>query len=465
MYTGRDRLRPALMTDLYQLTMVAGYVLNRREDLATFELFIRSLPARRSYFVAAGLEQVAEYLIHLRFDDKEVEFLRGLPVFSHLPDDFFDYLSGFRFEGDVWGVPEGTIVFPNEPLLQVRAPLPQAQLVETFLLSVIHFQTLIATKASRVVQAAAGRGVIDFGTRRAHGPEAGVLAARASFIGGCMGTSNVLSAKNFGIPVYGTTAHSWILAFDSEPEAFQRYHAVFPDATVLLVDTYDTMQGLRNSLPFGTKLKGVRLDSGDLLVLSREARRMLDQAGLGETRLLASGDLDEYKVHALVQAGAPIDLFGVGTEMVTSRDEPALGAVYKLVEREDVRHGIVYISKFSEDKETYPGRKQVWRYTDGQGAYVGDEIALAEEEPARPCSSLLIPILERGELRYPFPPLGDIREHGLRERSRLPVRYQRLESADRYPVAWSSALEQRFAAMRSDAQGKSRSTLPEIECL
>ncbi len=447
MYTGKGPFRPALMTDLYQLTMVAGYYLNRREAEATFELFIRSLPANRSYFVAAGLEQAVEFLLHLRFDEESVDFLRRLPVLAHLPDDFFAYLLRFRFEGDVWGVPEGTLVFPNEPILQIRAPLPQAQLVETFLLSLIHFQTLVATKASRVVQAAGGRGVIDFGTRRAHGPEAGVLAARAAFIGGCIGTSNVCAAKDFGIPVYGTAAHSWTLAFDSEKEAFERYHEAFPDSTVLLVDTYDTMQGLRNALSLGRKLKGVRLDSGDLLALSREARRVLDEAGLRETRILASGDLNEYKVKDLLQASAPIDLFGVGTEMVTSKDHPALAAVYKLVERQGPDK-VLHRAKFSEDKETYPGRKQVWRSTDDEGAYVGDEIRMAEEEPARSSTGLLMPVLERGELRYRFPSLGAVRERAREALERLPPCYRKLESADTYPVAWSDELKRRFAELR-----------------
>jgi nicotinate phosphoribosyltransferase len=448
MYTGRDRPKPALMTDLYQLTMVAGYHVNHQDAEGTFELFIRSLPPNRSYFVAAGLEQAVEYLLHLRFEDEEVEFLRGLRVFEQIPDDFFSYLARFRFEGDVWGVPEGALVFPNEPILQVRAPLPQAQLVETFLLSVIHFQTLVATKASRVAQAACGRGVIDFGTRRAHGPEAGVLAARASFIGGCVGTSNVVAAKDFGIPVYGTAAHSWTLAFDSEQEAFERYHAAFPDSTVLLIDTFDTIQGLRNALPFGKKLKGVRLDSGDLLGLSREVRRILDEAGLRETRILASGDLNEYKVQALVQASAPIDVFGVGTEMVTSKDQPALGAVYKLVEREGATEGL-HCAKFSEDKETYPGRKQVWRSMDGQGAYVGDEICMAEEERSGPSTCLLVPIVERGKLTYRFPALGEVRQRAQEELAKLPAHYWRLESPDTYPVGWSAKLERRFSEMKS----------------
>ena len=450
MYTGRDRLRPALMTDFYQLTMVAGYYVNRQVAEATFELFIRSLPPNRSYLVAAGLEQAVEFLLHVEFDEESIEFLRHLPVLAHLPDDFFEYLSRFRFEGDLWGVPEGTLVFPNEPILQIRAPLPQAQLVETFLLSLIHFQTLVATKASRVVQAAGGRGVIDFGTRRAHGPEAGVLAARASFIGGCIGTSNVHAAREFGIPVYGTAAHSWTLAFDSEREAFEKYYAAFPDSTVLLLDTFDTMQGLRNALPLGKRLKGVRLDSGDLLALSREVRRVLDEKGLGETRILASGDLNEYKVQDLLQASAPIDLFGVGTEMVTSKDQPALAAVYKLVERQAPGR-VVHRAKFSEDKETYPGRKQVWRSTDDRGAYVGDEITLAEERPSRAAVHLLVPVLERGKLRYRFPPLRAVREHALEELKRLSPAHRRLVSADVYPVAWSGELRRRFEEMRKES--------------
>jgi nicotinate phosphoribosyltransferase len=328
-------------------------------------------------------------------------------------------------------------------------------LVETVLLSLIHFQTLVATKASRVVQAAEGRGVIDFGTRRAHGPEAGVLAARAAFIGGCIGTSNVCAAKDFGIPAYGTAAHSWTLAFDSEREAFERYHAVFPESTVLLVDTYDTMQGLQNALPIGTKLKGVRLDSGDLLALSREARSVLDEAGLGETRIVASGDLNEYKVRDLLRAGAPIDLFGVGTEMVTSKDHPALAAVYKLVERQGPNE-VVYRAKFSEHKETYPGRKQVWRSTNDEGDYVGDEITMAEERPTRSSSPLLVPVLERGELTYRVPPLGAVREGAQKGLRRLPQGYRELESANTFPVAWSDGLKSRFAEMRKESVGLTR---------
>ncbi len=449
MYTGLDRVRPALMTDLYQLTMVAGYYMNRKHEEATFELFIRSLPAGRSYLVAAGLEQAVEYLLHLRFDEESLEFLRGLPALAHLPDDFFHYLSRLRFEGDLWAVPEGTVVFPNEPILQVRAPLPQAQLVETFLLSLIHFQTLVATKASRVVQAARGRGVIDFGSRRAHGPEAGVLAARGAYIGGCIGTSNVRAAKDFGIPAYGTAAHSWTLAFDSEREAFERYHAVFPDSTVLLVDTYDTLQGVRNARQIGTKLMGVRLDSGDLLDLSQKARKVLDEAGLGGAKILVSGDLNEYRVRDLVDASAPIDLFGVGTEMVTSKDHPTLSAVYKLVEREGPAK-VVSLAKLSEGKETYPGRKQIWRSVDEEGAFVGDEISLAEERRSHNSRGLVTKILKRGELEYRFPSLGSVREFAQESLERLPPQYCRLESAQTYPVVCSDGLERRLAETRKE---------------
>ena len=455
MYTGKDIFRPALMTDLYQLTMAAGYCLNGRDREATFELFIRSLPGNRSYLVAAGLEQAVEYLLHLRFQRDEIEWLRNLPVFREISREFFASLEEFRFSGDVWAVPEGTPVFANEPILQVRAPLMQAQILETFLLSVIHFQTLIATKSSRVVQAAGQKAVVDFGTRRAHGPEAGVLAARASYIGGCTGTSNVWAAKTFHIPAVGTAAHSWTLAFDSEQEAFEQYHALFPDSTVLLIDTFDTIQGARNALAIGKELKGVRLDSGDLLLLSREVRRILDEAGLYETRILASGDLNEYKIHTLLQAGAPIDLFGVGTEMVTSKDLPSLGAVYKLVEMEDGEK-TVFCAKFSEGKATYPGKKQIWRILDDEGGYLFDEIGTPDEKPCNAAFPLLIQIVERGEAKYRFPPLQKVRDYALAEMERLSPRLRQTESREAYPVRWASTLEDRFERLKRETAAVNR---------
>ncbi len=443
----RDGCRPALMTDLYQLTMTAGYVLNGRTEETTFELFVRDLPTCRSYLVAAGLEQAVAYLTELRFEPEDVDYLRTLPPFRSIPETFFRYLETFRFEGDVWGVREGTPVFANEPILQVRAPLPQAQMVETFLLNTIHFQTLIATKASRVVEAAEGAEVVDFGTRRAHGPEAAVLAARACYIGGCVGTSNVCAGRRFGIPVYGTAAHSWTLAFDSEQEAFERYHAVFPDASILLIDTYDARQGARNAARLGKDLKGVRLDSGDLARLSVEVRRILDEAGLSEARIVASGDLNEYKIRKLVQAGAPIDLFGVGTEMVTSRDEPALGAVYKMVER---RRGetTILCAKFSEGKETYPGRKQVWRILDAEGRCLRDEVRLHDEEPPEGGVSLMRRVLRAGEVVERLPSLEEIRTYAGEQRARLPAACRRLDRPERYPVVFSRPLRRRLEELR-----------------
>jgi nicotinate phosphoribosyltransferase len=451
MFSGRDRLKPALMTDLYQLTMAAGYRLSGMDAEATFELFIRSLPENRSFLVAAGLEQAVEYLLGLAFDDDDLEWLRSLPVFRHVDEAYFRYLREFRFTGDVWAVPEGTPVFANEPLLQVRAPLPQAQVLETFLLSVLHFQTLVASKASRVVLAAGGRGVVDFGTRRAHGPEAGVLAARAAYIAGCEGTSNLWAARAFGIPAVGTAAHSWTQAFATEQEAFQRYSELFPDSTVLLIDTYDTIRGARNAARIGRGLQGVRIDSGDLLAQSRAVRELLDEEGLTETRIIVSGDLNEYRIRDLLEKQAPVDAFGVGTEMVTSMDQPALGAVYKLVERTQGDRK-VYCVKLSRDKQTYPGRKQVWRFTDGEGTYLRDEIGDPGERPdaSPPPQPLLVPVVERGRLVYEFPLLGEVRRSAFRKRSRLPAPCLRLEAGDPYPVEWSGTLKDRMNRLKAE---------------
>jgi nicotinate phosphoribosyltransferase len=454
MFSGTEVLKPALMTDLYQLTMAAGYRLSGLHEEATFELFIRSMPENRSYLVASGLEQAVEYILGLAFDEGEVAWLRSLPPFQSLDDGFFRYLLEFRFSGDVWAVPEGTPVFDNEPLLQVRAPFPEAQLLETFLLSVFHVQTLVASKASRVVQAAGGRSVLDFGTRRAHGPEAGVLAARAAYIGGCEGTSNLYAARAFGIPPVGTAAHSWTQAFASELEAFRRYNALFPESTVLLIDTYDTIQGASHAVRIGPGLKGVRIDSGDLLSQSRAVRKILDDAGLAETHIVVSGDLNEYKIRDLVEKGAPVDAFGVGTEMVTSRDQPALGMVYKLVEKQR-GSGSEDCIKLSKEKETYPGRKQVWRLLDEQGNFLGDEIGLPGEPPSSPPAAvpLLAPVVTRGRRVGDFPDLEAVRRYAREQCSRLPSGSRGLDASDPYPVRWSGALQERrfrlLARMRS----------------
>ncbi len=358
-----------MIADLYQLTMAAAYFENGLTQSATFELFVRALPPRRDFLVVAGLEQALDYLDGLRFTADEIGFLRGQPVFKNVSREFFAFLRDLRFTGEVSAMPEGTVAFANEPLLRVTAPIIEAQLVETALLSIINHQTMIASKAARVVAAARGRPVIEFGTRRAHGPEAGMLGARAAYIGGCAGTSNVEAGRRFGIPVFGTMAHSFVMSFDREEDAFRSFLRAFPDTATILVDTYDTIAAVKML----SKLKpvpAVRLDSGDLVSLSRQVRKILDNAGMTTTKIFTSGDLDEERIAELLDAGAPIDAFGVGTQLSTSYDAPALGGVYKLVST-----GAGGRLKLSADKATYPLPKQVWRRAGG------DLIAAADETP------------------------------------------------------------------------------------
>ncbi|MCF6159214.1 MAG: nicotinate phosphoribosyltransferase [wastewater metagenome] len=427
-----------IVTDLYQLTMAAGYFEHGMHDTATFELFVRKLPKKRPYLLVAGLEQALHYLTHITFSEESLHFLRQLPVFSHVSDDFFEYLKNFTFNGTVYALPEGTVAFQEEPLLRITAPIIETQIVETYLLSIINFQTLIATKASRVVYAAQGRDVIDFGTRRAHGPQAGVLAARSSFIGGCTSTSNVFAGYQLGIPVVGTMAHSWVMAFKNELESFYKFHEVFPDNTILLIDTYDTRTGAQHAAKIGSRLKSVRLDSGDLEQLSKEVRRFFDAEGLQHIKILASGDLNEYRIDRLVKHGAPIDFFGVGTEMVTSKDAPSLGGVYKLVE---VERGTQYIPtlKFSKKKQTYPHKKQVYRITDIDGSYVKDIIGLKDEGIEG--TPLLLPVIKNGTICYDLPAIHEIRHTASRNLSLLPEPFKQLTGAEIYPVIKSQKLE------------------------
>ena len=428
----------ALATDLYELTMAAGYFEAGRNERSSFELFVRDLPPNRGYLVVAGLEQVVHFLRNIRFGNEAIAYLRGLPVFRNVGDAFFDYLRSFRFSGDLEAMPEGTVAFPGEPLLTVTAPLIEAQVVETYLLSTVNYQTLVATKAARVVEAARGRSVVDFGSRRAHGPQAGLLAARASYIGGCVGTSNVLAGQQLGIPVFGTQAHSWVMSFPTEREAFETYRRVFPDHAIFLLDTYETLAAARTVAALGPGTSGVRLDSGDLVALSRQVRRILDQAGLRSVKILASGDLNEYVIADILRRGARIDSFGVGTELVTSRDAPALGGVYKLVEQH-LPEGPVPRMKQSTDKHTYPGRKQVFRQFDSRGRCRRDIIALADEslegEP------LVVPVMRGGQLIADLPPLEAARARAADGLAKLPPRYRRLENPPRYPVRWSRSLE------------------------
>lgn len=383
--------------------MAAGYfAAGKRDDVATFEFTIRHLPRNREFVLVAGLHRAVEYLLNLSFGAEEIAYLRGLENFRNAPAGFWDYLARFRFTGDVFAVPEGTVLYAGQPVLNVRAPLIEAQIPETYLLSAITFETLIATKSARIAHAAAGRDVIEFGTRRAHTPEAGVLGARAAFIGGCAGTSNALAGFQFGIPVMGTAAHSWVLSFESETESFRELQRLLGDSTIQLIDTYDTIEGARTAARLGKPLWGVRLDSGDLPRLARGVRRILDNAGLRDARIMASGDLDEAKIAGIVSAGVPIDAFGVGTELATSLDAPTMGSIYKLVE---IRHDgqTRHTAKQSTDKGTIPGAKQLFRFPDY------DLLAL-HSECAGGAEAMLRPVIVGGRLIEPLPPAAAIRE-------------------------------------------------------
>jgi nicotinate phosphoribosyltransferase len=425
-----------LLTDLYQLTMAAGYFeAGKAQEIASFELFFRHLPRYRNYVVSAGLEQVIDYLTNLHFTEDEVRYLRQLPQFRRVSPAFFDTLRNLRFTGDVFAMQEGTPIFAGEPFLTVRAPLLEAQIVETYLLAMIGFQSLIATKASRIVEVAAGRDVVDFGTRRAHSPEAGVLAGRASYIGGCVGTSNTETGFRYGIPVFGTAAHSWIQAFETERQAFEQLQNLLGDATVYLIDTYDTVEGARLAASLGRPLWGVRLDSGNLVELSREVRKILDEAGMRDAKIMATSDLNEYKILEFAAAGAPIDAFGVGTDLATSTDSPNLGVVYKLVELD----GRV-TAKFSEDKHTLPGAKQVFRFAAHDVVACNWEcLGCGQGEPE--ARALLRPVMLSGKLVAPLPSLADLRRYTAESMKKLPTAIRSLFDTDQhYRVEYSTAL-------------------------
>jgi len=428
-----------LLADLYELTMAAGYLETRFEARATFELFVRSLPPKRNFLIAAGLEQALEFLETLRFSPEDIAYLRRHPAFARISSNFFDYLAAFQFSGDVWAMPEGTVCFPGEPLLRITAPIAEAQIVETALLATVSFQTMIASKAARIAKAAAGRPIVEFGTRRAHGIESGVLAARAAYIGGCKGTSNVRAGQLFEIPTYGTQAHSWIMAFDTEEKAFARFMDIFPHHSVLLLDTYDVRAALEKIIAIGRKPRGVRLDSGELTADSVWVRQKLDEAGWGDVEIFISGDLDEERISSLLDAGARVDTFGVGTSLSTSSDAPTLSVLYKLVEVErggEVREA----AKFSAAKVTYPGRKQVYREIDSQGDYVGDVIALEEEQT--PGEPLLVPVLRAGKRVSHAVSLAEMQKRCQSQIERLPTPLRGLAPSGRaYPVRHSARLE------------------------
>jgi nicotinate phosphoribosyltransferase len=429
----------ALSTDLYELTMAAAYFDNHESATATFELFARNLPKNRSYLLAAGLEQAVNYLTKLRFTEEHVKYIERHPSFKHVSKEFFDYLLGFSFGGETFALPEGTVFFTDEPILRVRAPIIEAQIVETYLLGIMNFETLIATKASRVVQSARGRGVVEFGSRRAHGPEAALLAARASYIGGCIGSSNVLAGYLFGIPTYGTMAHSYIMSYDTEEEAFEKFCKVFPSNPALLLDTYDTVEGAKKAISGKVKPTLVRLDSGDRFSLSQQVRKMLDRAGLKDTKIFVSGDLNESILDDFTSRSAPMDQFGVGTELVTSRDDPALSGIYKLVALE--RDGKeVYRAKTSEGKRTIPGPKQIHRRLSATGEIVEDTLSLEDEKAPNGTIPLLTKVLENGRLVYSLPKIDEIQEKARRGVASLPAKYKKLTGSETPPVRLSQRL-------------------------
>ena len=412
--------------------MAAGYFeAGKTTELATFELAIRRLPPRRNFLLAAGLPQVVDYLLNLSFSSEEGAYLRGLPQFSNASAAFFDYLCHFRFTGDLFAVAEGTPLFAGEPFLTLRAPIIEAQIPETYLLSAVTFPTLVAGKAARCVAAAGGRPVIEFGTRRAHTAEAGVLAARAAYLGGCAGTSNSLAGFRYGIPVKGTAAHSWVMSFSNETESFRQLQRVLGDHTTQLIDTYDTVEGARRAAQLGRPIQGVRIDSGDSLALSRQVRAVLDAAGLADTEIMVTGDLDEYRIRDLVAAGAPVDSFGVGTQLATSGDAPYLNATYKIVE---LNIGGInrFTTKLSEDKISLPGSKQVFRDSERDVLARSGECGRGE--------ALLRPVLLGGRLIEPLPTLEEARCRAAESLARLPQPLRELEVAEPWPMVQSPEL-------------------------
>jgi nicotinate phosphoribosyltransferase len=425
-----------LVTDLYQLTMFAAYRESRRGVRGCFELWFRDLPPQRNFLLAAGLEPALAYLLALRFTPDQVAALRTLENFRGLDEGFFRDLTELRFTGEVWGMREGTVVFAGEPVLRVEAPIEQAQLVETYLLAAISFSTLVASKAARVRLAARERNVVDFGSRRAHGPQAACWAARASYLAGLDGTSNVWAGCRLGVPVSGTMAHSFVLSFSGEEEAFRAYSKTFPDRTVLLVDTFDTLAAVeRAARDPELRFVAVRLDSGDIVELSSASRAVLDRNGRRDVRIVASGDLDETRIAGILAAGAPVDSFGVGTRMVTSADAPTLQAVYKLVAVQEPGKAARGVAKRSAGKRTVPGTKQVWRRRGPDGTMLEDLVIGVDEAPPQgPWEPLLEPWMRGGRLCREVPALHEVREHVRRQLGCLPQEVRALSEAPEFPV-------------------------------
>lgn len=445
LFTPENLQRAALFTDLYELVMAQAYDAEGMEQIAAFELFFREMPSNRNYVVCAGLDDVLDYLENWRFTDDDVAYLKQLPNFT---EAFFDRLKRLRFTGDVYAIPEGTVVFANEPLIRVEAPILEAQILETLILNQIHFQTVAATKTARVVMSAAGRMVVDFGSRRAHGLDAAVKVGRVSYLAGAAGTSNVLAGKVYGVPVFGTMAHSYIQAHEDELETLEQFSRMYPKTTVL-VDTYDTVSGVEKVIQMARRMGGgfqvgaIRLDSGDLTALSKEARQRLDRAGLEKVKIFLSGGLDEYKIEDLIRQGTPVDGFGVGTRLAVSPDMTDLDVVYKLVEFDSKPR-----TKLSSHKTVYPGRKQVFRRIEN-GVMVGDIIARSDETVDG--TPLLHSVMKGGQrVEAGMISLEESRRYAKEEMTRLPDYLRGLDIASEpYPVLTSERLEQDFLLLKN----------------
>ncbi len=475
-----------LLTDLYQLTMGYGfYKHDKHEEVVSFDLFFRK-NALITYSIFAGLEQAMDYLLNWRFDEEDIAYLRGLKLFD---EGFLDYLKNMRFTGDVYAVKEGTPVFPGEPILTVKAPLIQAQFAETALLNILNHQTLIATKSSKICRATQGRGIVmEFGLRRAQGPDAGIYGARAAIIGGCSSTSNVIAGQKFGVPVAGTMAHSWVMDYPTEYDAFRAYANAYPDNCLLLVDTYDTLHsGVPNAIKVfkelekeGHKPKGIRLDSGDLAYLSKKARKMLDEAGFPDAIICVSGDLDERSINSLIQQGAKIGSWGVGTKLITSEDLPALGGVYKLSSVWDKEGNATPKIKLSDNtaKITNPGFKNLYRLYDREnGMAIADLITLREEEvdDTKPLTifhpietwkrhevknfyaeALQCTIVKEGKLVYDFPKLMEVQAYSKAQLSKFWEEYLRLDMPQVYKVDLSHKLHALKTGMIDDIRNENK---------
>ncbi|HEX3339988.1 MAG TPA: nicotinate phosphoribosyltransferase [Pseudolabrys sp.] len=443
-------LTSPLTTDLYELNMVQAY-LDRGEDKeAVFEFFVRRLPPRRGFLLAAGLDDVLTYLETLRFSSSEIDWLKSTGRFR---DNLIDYLADFRFSGDVHAIAEGTVCFPNEPLIRITAPLPMAQIVETRLINILHFQTMIASKAARMVLAAPGKILSDFGLRTAHGAEAGLFSARASYVAGFTSAANVLAGQRYGIPVVGTMAHSFVQVHDDEMTAFDNFARARPEGVVLLIDTYDTEAGARKVVQLAPKLKadgiairGVRIDSGDLASMSKKVRGILDGGGLKDTIILVSGGINEDVLQTMMAAKTPIDGFGIGVNLDASIDAPSLDCAYKLQDYAGKPR-----RKLSEGKVTWPGRKQVWRSYGADKRMRGDILSLENDSQAG--ETLVAPVMRGGKRLAPAPAIAQIREHAARELGKLPEPLRKLEAGIEYPVEISKALRALAAQMDKKPPG------------